>query len=275
MGGVSDIPVGSPPVPPGRHAAPGGWYPDPVNSAQERYWDGWQWSRNTRPRAGAAPAASGPSGPGYAAYPTQPAAGQPQGHPGYPAYARGPAGPVATTADGVRLAGWWWRVLAAVLDSVLVSAVVSILAFPIWQTMAVKLQAYTDLVFANQPSGGTPPPLEIGMLLTPREQLIITALSLGVGMLYHVAFLRWRAATPGKLICGLRVVPVDRGRTTEKLSWNTIGIRSAIRVMPGITSILTVFVLFDSLLPLWHPKRQAIHDLAAKTQVVRPDFTAR
>ena len=49
---VSDIPIGSPPVPPGRHAAPGGWYPDPVDPAQERYWDGWQWSRNTRPRAG-------------------------------------------------------------------------------------------------------------------------------------------------------------------------------------------------------------------------------
>jgi uncharacterized RDD family membrane protein YckC len=275
MGGVSDIPVGSPPVPPGRHAAPGGWYPDPVNSAQERYWDGWQWSRNTRPRAGAGPATSGAPGPGYAAYPAQPAAGQPPGQPGYPAYSRAPAGPVATTADGVRLAGWWWRVLAAVLDSVLVSAVVSILAFPIWRTMAVKLQAYTDTVFANQASGGTPPPLEIGMLLTPQEQMIITALSLGVGMLYHVAFLRWRAATPGKLICGLRVVPVDRGRTIEKLSWNTVGIRSAIRVLPGITSILTVFVLFDSLFPLWHPKRQAIHDLAAKTQVVRPDVTAR
>ena len=275
MGGVSDIPVGSPPVPPGRHAAPGGWYPDPVNSAQERYWDGWQWSRNTRPRAGAGPAASGPPGPGYAAYPAQPAAGQPPGQPAYPAYSRAPAGPVATTADGVRLAGWWWRVLAAVLDSVLVSAVVSILAFPIWGTMAVKLQAYADTVFANQASGGTPPPLEIGMLLTPQEQVIITALSLGVGMLYHVAFLRWRAATPGKLICGLRVVPVDRGRTIEKLSWNTVGIRSAIRVLPGITSILTVFVLFDSLLPLWHPKRQAVHDLAAKTQVVRPDVTAR
>ena len=107
-------------------------------------------------------------------------------------------------------------------------------------------------------------------LLTPREQLIITALSLGVGMLYHVVFLRWKAATVGKLICGLRVVPVDRGRFTETLGWNTVGIRSAFRVMPGITSVLTLFVLLDSLFPLWHPKRQAIHDLAAKTQVIRP-----
>lgn len=161
------------------------------------------------------------------------------------------------------------------IDSVLVSAVVSMLAYPIWREMSVKLQAYVDAVFATQPSGGAPPVLDIGMLLNPQQQLIITALSLGVGMLYHVTFLRWKAATVGKLLCGLRVVPVDRGRIAQTLSWNTIGIRSAIRVMPGITSILTVFVVLDSLFPLWHPKRQALHDLAAKTQVIRPEVSAR
>src|SRR4028118_1050230 len=55
---MSDIPVGSPPVPPGRHAAPGGWYADPVDPARERYWDGWQWSRNTRPSESQPPAAA-------------------------------------------------------------------------------------------------------------------------------------------------------------------------------------------------------------------------
>ncbi|HEV2928958.1 MAG TPA: DUF2510 domain-containing protein, partial [Propionibacteriaceae bacterium] len=72
---MSDIPVGSPPVPPGRHAAPGGWYADPVDPARERYWDGWQWSRNTRPREvtryAAPPAAGGPplGYPAQAGYP--------------------------------------------------------------------------------------------------------------------------------------------------------------------------------------------------------------
>jgi uncharacterized RDD family membrane protein YckC len=270
MGDVSNIPVGSPPVPPGRHAAPGGWYPDPVDPAQERYWDGWQWSRNTRPRAGAAPA-----GPGYAAYPAPPAGGQPPARSGYPAYPQAFTGQATTTADGVRLSGWWWRVLAAVIDSVIISGVVCILAFPIWRTMSTKLQAYVDAVFAAQQSGAPPPGLDIAQLLTPREQLIITALSLGVGMLYHVVFLRWKSATVGKLICGLRVVPVDRGLSTDTLGWSTVGIRSAFRVMPGITSVLSVFVMLDSLFPLWHPKRQAIHDLAAKTQVIRPDMSGR
>ena len=129
--------------------------------------------------------------------------------------------------------------LAAVIDSMIISGVVSILAFPILRSMSAKFQAYVDAVFAAQQSGAAPPALDIAQLLTPREQLIITALSLGVGMLYHVVFLRWKAATVGKLICGLRVVPVDRGLFTETLGWNTVGIRSAFRVMPGITSVLS------------------------------------
>ncbi|RYZ27722.1 MAG: DUF2510 domain-containing protein, partial [Propionibacteriaceae bacterium] len=78
---MSDIPVGSPPAPPGRHAAPGGWYPDPLDLARERYWDGWQWSRNTRDsevppayrQAPGTPAApSGPYGGQTTPYGSQP-----------------------------------------------------------------------------------------------------------------------------------------------------------------------------------------------------------
>jgi uncharacterized RDD family membrane protein YckC len=85
-----------------------------------------------------------------------------------------------------------------------------------------------------------------------------------------MAFLRWKSATPGKLICGMRVVPVDRGRYPGRLEWSTVGIRSAIWVLPGMNALLGLFSVVDALFPLWHVKRQALHDLAAKTQVVRP-----
>src|SRR5215210_4105633 len=106
---MSDIPVGSPPVPPGRHAAPGGWYADPVDPARERYWDGWQWSRNTRPREAAPyipPTAIGPPPGNFA-------------QAGYPVPPRYLSHQAVATADGVRLAGWWWRALAAILDNVI------------------------------------------------------------------------------------------------------------------------------------------------------------
>ena len=103
-----------------------------------------------------------------------------------------------------------------------------------------------------------------------RDQVTFTAVALGIGMLYHVAFLRWKGATPGKLMCGLRVVPVDRGLDPGPLSWNAVVIRAAVWVLLGIKSLLALFTVVDVLFPLWQPKRQALHDLAAKTQVVDP-----
>ena len=289
---MSDIPVGSPPVPPGRHAAPGGWYADPVDPARERYWDGWQWSRNTRPResqpppyaaAGSAPSgypAPGPagySGPGSGGYPGQVPGGYPP-PPGYPAAASYgyPAGPVATTADGVPLAGWWWRVLAAVIDNALLSTVVTIIAAPVWLPIYEAFAAYLEAVIEAARAGAAAPPvMDANQLIPIRAQVIVTALSVGLGMLYHVTFLRWKGATLGKLACRLRVVPVDRGLDPGPLSWNAVIIRAAVWVLPGISSLLALFTVVDVLFPLWQPKRQALHDLAAKTQVVRRVPTVR
>jgi uncharacterized RDD family membrane protein YckC len=174
------------------------------------------------------------------------------------------------TADGVRLATWWWRVLAAVIDNLLTSTVALVIAFPVWLSMFDAMAGYFRELLAAQQSGSTPPTMTATELISTRDQLILTAVSLGVGMLYHLVFLRWRAATPGKLLLGMRVVPVDQGRFAGQLGWNTIGVRVAIWVLPGLNSYLVVVSLLDSVFPLWQPKRQALHDLAAKTQVVRP-----
>jgi uncharacterized RDD family membrane protein YckC len=259
---VSDIPVGSPPAPPGRHAAPGGWYPDPVNAAQERYWDGWQWSRNTRPRAGAASAGNGQT---YAPYP-QPNVTRPVGY----ATARAGSVQATITADGVPLASWWWRVLAVLIDNMIITAIVTVITFPVWRSLYAALISFFNAVLDAQRSGITPPTLNTTDLISGTSQLIVTSVTLVVGILYHGGFLRWKSATPGKLICGLRVVPVDRGRDPGPLAWSSIGIRVAVWVLPSISAFLGLVTLVDVLFPLWNPKRQALHDIAAKTQVVRP-----
>jgi uncharacterized RDD family membrane protein YckC len=259
---VSDIPVGSPPAPPGRHAAPTGWYPDPVNPAQERYWDGWQWSRNTRPSANLPGAGYGQAP--YAPYPA-PNITRP---PAYVAPRMGSA-QATMTADGVPLASWWWRVLAVVIDNLIITAIVTVITFPVWRSLYASMVSYFNAVVDAQRSGVTPPTLNATDLISGSSQLILTSVSLAVGMLYHVGFLRWKSATPGKLICGLRVVPVDHGRDRSPLAWSSIFIRASIWVLPGISSFLSFIILVDVLFPLWHPKRQALHDIAAKTQVVR------
>ena len=40
-------------------------------------------------------------------------------------------------------------------------------------------------------------------------------------------------------------------------------------MLPSVNGLLGVVRLVDCLFPLWQPKRQALHDLAAKTQVIR------
>ncbi len=206
MGDVSDIPVGSPPVPPGRHAAPGGWYPDPVDPAQERYWDGWQWSRNTRP--------AGRRRAGRAGLCRVPRASRGRSTASPAGISGLPAGDHRTGDDDRR-----WRTAGRVVVAGAgrrhrqrdhfrggQHSRLSDLANHVDQAPGLCRRRVRRTAVRR-----APPALDIAQLLTPREQLIITALSLGVGMLYHVVFLRWKAATVGKLICGLRVVPVDRG----------------------------------------------------------------
>ena len=182
---MSEIPIGSPPAPPGRHAAPSGWYPDPANGAQERYWDGWQWSRNIRPLTRPAP-------PRMAPY-------QPASFPG------------ARTADGVPLAGWWWRVLAMLIDYLILAAVGAIALAPIYlQFIRAMSEAVAAAARAAQ-TGQPPPPLAASDLLSASDQLIVTVVTVAIALVYFLIFLRWKGATPGKLVCGLRVVPVDQG----------------------------------------------------------------
>ena len=87
-------------------------------------------------------------------------------------------------------------------------------------------------------------------------------------MAYHVFFLRWKAATPGKLALpdaggARRPGPPPR----PAAAGTTIGIRVLLRFV--VSPVVWLFALLDALWPLWQPRRQALHDLAAKTQVVR------
>ena len=263
---MSDIPVGSPPAPPGRHAAPSGWYPDPLDLGRERYWDGWQWSRTTReseiPPAYRQPAVA-PTGP----------------HPG--PYGNGPALPYAvgagvqpsrqavTTADGVPLAGWWWRALGGLIDAALVGTVSVVATLPFYRDLLGAFRTFWGAAVNAAQTGGPPPPTpNFATMMSGGDQLLVMLVTFVIGMAYHLPLLRVRGATLGMLICGLRVVPLDEGRSTARLAWSSVVVRALLWVLPGALS-LRILTVADVLLPLWHPKRQTLHDLAARTQVIR------
>ena len=261
---MSDIPVGSPPAPPGRHAAPGGWYADPLDVNRERYWDGWQWSRNTRdsevpPAYRQGPAPAPPPVP-FGAGPAVP-------------YAAGPVPGVsrqaATTADGVPLAGWWWRALAGLVDALVVGTVSLVATLPFYGELVGAVRTFWSAAVRAAQTGAPPPATpNFASTISGGDQLLVILVTFALGMAYHLPFLRMRGATLGMLACGLRVVPVDEGRSTGRLPWPTVLVRALLWVLPGALS-LRILTVADVLVPLWHPKRQTLHDLAARTQVVR------
>ena len=263
---MSDIPVGSPPAPPGRHAAPGGWYADPIDASRERYWDGWQWSRNTREPEGP---------PAYRQAVSAPAGRQPgpYGSPPATPYA-GVGGPQVsrqafTTADGVPLAGWWWRALAGLIDALLVGTVSLLATLPFYSDLFGAVRTFWDAALRAAQSGAPAPTTpNFAAMMSGTDQLLVTLVTFAIGMAYHLPLLRLRGATLGLLACGLRVVPLDEGRSSGRLSWSSVLVRALLWVLPGALS-LRILTVADVLLPLWHPKRQTLHDLAARTQVVR------
>ena len=103
---------------------PAGWYPDPDPEQPEpkgqRYWDGQQWTEHVQP----APGQPAPFGGGYGQV-----AGQ--GQSGYePAPYAGMQVGRATTPDGQDLSGWGRRLVAYLLDAIILGVLTSIVAFP-------------------------------------------------------------------------------------------------------------------------------------------------
>jgi len=253
---------------------PPGWYPDPGAppgvAPHVRYWDGQRWTAHVQPVQGARP----PQPPQQS---VQPAYG------GAPSR---PQKPGPTTPDGERLSGWWWRVLASLLDGVFLSIAANVVSLPF------QIQFQRDLDELTQRYLDTGPGESIDFSTFWNESIDVYRDHM-VGILlvptlftiaYFVGFLRWKGATPGKLICGLRVRLRDR---PGRLPWSTIAIRVGVQtVLPsallvtgllsGSTSVLVLcylaamtFWMVDALWAAGSKKRQALHDIAARTNVVR------
>ena len=290
---------------------PAGWYDDPQDPSQLRYWDGVIWSDHTSPKIsptveqstigmpyGVVPASARPQSPG-----SQGAQGprtvqdgfaspqqgrgqqgqQGQGQPGgeWPAYGQGPGSlgqqtqgwqsqGLATTPDGVVLSGWWKRVLARILDGLIIWIVALPLTFSLLKRGATVLGDYFQKVMDAAKAGSStvqdPPPDFATSIIQ------VSLIMLVVYVIYEVAFLTWRGATPGRMVVGISVRLRDQAgppplavvlrRTAVKEGPASLG------GVPFLGTMGSMFSLIDVLWPLWDPKKQAIHDKVAKTNVV-------
>jgi len=143
-----------------------------------------------------------------------------------------PAG--ASTALGARPAGFFIRVLAAIVDL----------------TVLLLLSWGMGLLFLRviHPTNASD------------EQDQLMTLFLTISAIYSVGFsLKW-GGTPGKLLLGMRVIPMRGG---AKLTWHQALARWA-------SYLLSVSVFGAGfLMAAFHPLKRTLHDLMAGTRVVR------
>jgi uncharacterized RDD family membrane protein YckC len=321
---------------------PAGWYDDPQDQSQQRYWNGSAWTDDRRPRQGPPPyqgrfgepatagqpqygqpvqhgqvyggAQSGPAQygdqtqqrgpapygqphPGQAQY-GQPQYGQPQygqpqygqpqygqpqygqPHQGQQPYGQGfqqqgygyPGQRVHTTPDGQPLSGWWRRVFARIIDSILAGLIgLPLTGYFIYQYSQVLWDYFEDTMNAAAAGTGqtsTALPTEVYKWMIPAALI-----SMAVSFVYEFFFLTRKGATPGKMALGiavrLRDVPGNPPGSAVAKRYGVVILLSLLGSIPLIGTLFAFLALINYLWPLWDDKKQALHDKVAGTNVVR------
>lgn len=299
-----------------------GWYDDPQDSNNLRYWDGVQWTSHTSPRQKPDLEQSGigspnlqGQGPGQQGYGQagqpgqgygqpgqqgqqgygQPGQQQGYGQPGQPnnpyagqtgqqpyqygdrqggwgqpmpggGYANAYGG--ATTRDGQPLAGWGMRLVARIIDWLLLGLVLGAIGFAL---VAPDFMSHLTDWIDDLSTGVSSEAVMPGDL---QSDIFRLGLFTGLGALvYEALMLKFFGATVGKMATGLRVrLAAGEG----KLPWSTAVIRalvwygpSLLGGIPGLGTAGSFFTIVNGLWPLWDKRKQSLNDKFANTAVVK------
>lgn len=259
---------------------PSGWYDDPGDPEVLRYWDGVVWTSHCAPKksptaaqstiglsqqAGAGPAAPSTTVMPQPGWQVEPGPQYPyEQYQQYRQYQQSSGWPSLgpTTSDGVPLASWGKRLVAWILDSLLIYAVVSNFITPLLLSdYDAKIEAFSNATaeaMVNEDQAAFVDSL-VDILAISLQAALIAFL---VGSVYSIAFWTTTAQTPGKMAAGISV------RHTDRPGPLTLGIALKRRVIELLAVFVPFLSLFDGLWPLWDGKRQALHDKVASTQVV-------
>ena len=269
-----------------------GWYEDPDDPTLLRYFDGVIWTTHTTQRHSASADAStigrAPDVPAAGArvgWPhqgtTQPGSGQwsapgpwqgggqaPGPGPGG-VYGQGLGQRRDVLPDGDVLAEWWRRLLARILDALLVGVLTLLVAIPWWGDVLRVMADFLDE--ATTGAGGAVDTTRFTEDLTA-ALFPVSLVSLVVSLVYEVGFLAWRSATPGKMILGTIVRrtggagPIGLATALRR---QVISVVTALMAfLPFLNILASMINILDPAWLLWDPRRQALHDKVADTLVV-------
>jgi uncharacterized RDD family membrane protein YckC len=170
-----------------------------------------------------------------------------------------------TTPDGVPLAGFGQRVLAYIVDVLIMMVPQLLLSSPFLVLLFRVIADNIDDLERAETLGEPVDPLWIyGEPGFWGAAIGITAVGLLVSAAYSIGFLATRGATPGKSLVGLRV----RSWATEaRPTWRQATQRWLSGVVPA--TLVSLYFYLDVLWPLWDQRRQALHDKWPGTVVVK------
>ena len=166
-------------------------------------------------------------------------------------------GMVTTVPGTYRYAGFWIRVVAQLIDSLITSTVLGAVFFMLYGSslLAVIKQAADAGANGNQPD-----PAAMVELMTP----IITSiwgfqfLAIGAGVAYSAYFLVKLGATPGKMAVGIKVIRADGG---------PIQVGQAIgRYFAWMLSAIILDIGY--MMAGWDDQKRALHDRLVETRVI-------
>ncbi len=223
-----------------------GWYPDANSPLLMRWWDGAAWTADTYERV-LEPNSIIPE-------PVREPVASPVG-----------PGQLSLTEDGVPLASWGRRVAARVIDTSL--AWLLALAFGYRQVAELwaGLGRLMDLAQEASRSGQSPPLFASDARLQTALG-VLSLLWLFSVLIIDLIFLRRWAATPGKLLLGLRV---RRWTPSQDLTLGRILRRwLSFQVLAQLSVVGAIYSLLDTFWPLRDRRRQALHDRLSDTVVV-------
>ncbi|WP_052745474.1 RDD family protein [Allosalinactinospora lopnorensis] len=164
--------------------------------------------------------------------------------------------------DGKPLAEWWQRLVARIIDSLVV-------ILPVFLVYMI--------VFSAMVTGATGP-VVLGGGTHFGADLFAGLLVLGLLVGYETFMLHNYGRTVGKMTMGVRVLPLaEAPQPNGGLSVNTSVVRGLMwwgptalgNMIPFIGQLIHLFPLLNGLWPLWdQPSRQSLNDKVANTVVV-------
>ena len=155
---------------------------------------------------------------------------------------------VEVVATPLVYASWGRRMLSSVIDALVIGAI----AAPI---TAEPLRRLADSYNSNTSLSGS-------------DFRTLALTQLVVQVTYLTFFHGWRGATLGKMAARTVLVRDDGSKVTYAVAFARSVTLAAISF---VSQFLIAPIIVNELRPLWSPRRQTWHDLAARTVVVRAD----